>query len=164
MNNVMARETRRLARITASEDPETPAPATTKPKAGKDAVAEPGAEDDDEDADEQPKPKKTKAKVAVEEDAEAGASAAAAERRRCAGLAGLSAQADRLGVSFDASEAIAKGVSVDAARTAILDAAADGDAEETTAIASPKNKADKGGKSLDADAKTAAWKKAMKRR
>ncbi|RWQ35841.1 MAG: hypothetical protein EOS20_17360 [Mesorhizobium sp.] len=162
MNNVMARETRRLARVTASEDPEVPAPAASKPKAGKDAGAEPGAEEADED-DEQPKPKKAKAKVEVE-DAEAGASAAAAERRRCTELAGLSAQADRLGVSFDASEAISKGVSVAAARTAILDAAAEGDAEETTAIAAPKNKADKAGKTMDAEAKTAAWKKAMKRR
>ncbi|MER8394073.1 hypothetical protein NKH10_19475 [Mesorhizobium sp. M1340] len=164
MNNVMARETRRLARITASEDADTPAAPAVKPA----AKVEPkgaGAEDDDTDEEaEAEKPKKAKKAKIAEPDDDADKSAAAAERRRCAGLSALSSQADRLGVSFDASAAISKGMSVDAARAAILDAAAEGDADETTAIAAPKNKADKAGKTMDAEAKTAAWKKAMKRR
>lgn len=155
MNTVMARETRRLARITASETNDAPVTATGP------AASAPKTEEVEGDPEDEPE-KKTKKKV-VDIEGEPGKDAAAAERTRCAELSKLCATADRLGVEFDASAAISKGMSVDAARAAILDAAAEGDAPETSTIAAPKTKAPEGGKSMDKAAVSAAWKKAMKR-
>lgn len=177
MNTALAREKRRLARITSSktEDDEEAKKAgkgAAKSKKAEDDEPEAEGEDDDEpdaEDDDEPKGKKSrkaKSKKASDEDDEddgASASAVAAEGSRCAGLVSLAAQADRLGVNFDASAAIRKGMSVASARRSILDAAADADGEETTAIATPKESATKS-RSMDRDAKKAAWSKALKRR
>lgn len=105
-----------------------------------------------------------------EEDGKKAASASAlavkAETERCSGLFAVAKQAERLGVKFDADAAIKKGMSVAAARAKVMDAAADGDAEETSAIAVPKNKAAGNGgtqKTMSAEEKKATWAKAMKR-
>lgn len=89
--------------------------------------------------------------------------ATTAERARCEGLAAITAQADRLGVTFNVGEAIKTNMSVADARSKVLDAAALGDAAPVSAIAAPKAEAPSG-KILDAGAKVSAWKKAMKRR
>jgi signal peptide peptidase SppA len=90
-----------------------------------------------------------------------------AETARCSGLHAVAQQASRLGVSFNAVEAINKGMSVDVARAKVLAAAADGDAPETSAIAVPKNVTAAGAsgqRTMSADAKKSAWGKAIKRR
>ncbi|MGO8269264.1 S49 family peptidase [Rhizobium ruizarguesonis] len=90
-----------------------------------------------------------------------------AETARCSGLHAVAQQASRLGVSFNAVEAINKGMSVDVARAKVLAAAADGDSPETSAIAVPKNVAAAGAggqNTMSADAKKSAWGKAIKRR
>lgn len=170
MKTVLAREARRAARISAQTSDEAGKTASVEKTAGKtkaedrDDEDEPGADDsDDED---EPKAKKSKRKKAAipDDEEDDGADAATAERKRCMGLAALQTQADRLGVDFDASAAIAKGMSVEAARKAVLDAAAEADAPDTSAVAAPKNRESKGATSLSADQKQAAWKKAMKRR
>lgn len=74
------------------------------------------------------------------------------ERARCEGLVGLVATANRLGVSFDARAAIRKGMSVSAARAAILNTAAEGDVGEISAIAPPKAEVNN----------SLAWKKALR--
>lgn len=104
------------------------------------------------------------AKAKEEEGKDEAAKATAAERTRCEGLAALASQADRLGVTFNVGEAISKNMSVADARAKVLDAAAEGDAEAVSAIAAPKNKAGPTATVMDAEAKAAAWKKAMKRR
>lgn len=99
------------------------------------------------------------------DDAEASASAVAAsamaERARCAGLSGIAAQASRLGVPFNLVKAITEGMSVDAARSSILDAAASG--KEISGIAAPV-----GGAVAGSDVSPAAvksmWKKSLKGR
>ncbi|AZO67687.1 S49 family peptidase [Mesorhizobium sp. M6A.T.Cr.TU.016.01.1.1] len=103
------------------------------------------------------------ARVAAEANATDAERATTAERTRCEGLAAITAQADRLGVTFNVSEAISKGMSVADARSKVLDAAAAGDAAPISAIAVPKAKAETT-KVLDEGAKVSAWKKAMKRR
>ncbi|MBZ9850111.1 hypothetical protein LB565_19185, partial [Mesorhizobium sp. CA14] len=85
-----------------------------------------------------------------------------AETARCEGLAAIAAQADRLGVTFNVAEAIKTKMSVADARSKVLDAAAAGDGENVSAIATPKAKAETS-KALDAAGKSSAWKKALKR-
>jgi hypothetical protein len=88
-----------------------------------------------------------------------------AESARCSGLHAVAEQASRLGVNFNALEAISKGMSVAAAREKVMSAAADGDADETSAIAVPKNKSAAGGaQTHTAEQKQAMWAKAIKRR
>jgi signal peptide peptidase SppA len=104
------------------------------------------------------------------EDATTTASAAPlttkAETERCAGLLAVANQASRLGVSFDAMAAITKGMSVADAREKVMNAAADGDAPDTSPIAAPKRNAaaPDGKKTISAEAKKSAWKKAIKGR
>ncbi len=93
-----------------------------------------------------------------------GIDAVKAETERCSALASLVPQAARLGVNFDLAAAIAGKVSVDAARAKIMDAAASGDAPETSAIASPKQKAGGGKQTHTAEDKRGMWKKAFKGR
>jgi signal peptide peptidase SppA len=98
--------------------------------------------------------------------ADAIAKAVKAETDRCAGLQAVAGQAARLGVQFNAAEAIKKGMSVDAARAKVMSAAADGDADETSGIVLPKSKvaAGNGGETtMSAEAKKSAWGKALKR-
>ncbi|MER9003326.1 S49 family peptidase [Mesorhizobium sp. M0862] len=104
------------------------------------------------------------ARVAAEANATEAEKATTAERTRCEGLAAITAQADRLGVTFNVGEAIKTNMSVADARSKVLDAAAAGDAAPTSTIAAPKAETPKTGKVLDAGEKTSAWKKAMKRR
>ena len=140
---------------------------TTKPDEEEGKVAATGAEvtDDEEDTD----AGKT---AATGDDVEDKKVAAIVERRlqaetdRCAGLHAVAEQASRLGVTFNAVEAIKKGMSVHDARAKVLAAASDGDADETSGIAVPKNKAGKTGesKTMSAEDKRAAWKKGLKRR
>lgn len=93
-----------------------------------------------------------------------GVDAVKVETERCSALASLVPQAARLGVNFDLAAAIAGNVSVDAARAKIMDAAASGDAPETSAIAAPKNKASGGKQTHTAEDKRGMWKKAFKGR
>ncbi len=94
---------------------------------------------------------------------EAQALAVKAETARCSGLHSLAAQASRLGVKFDAAKAIETGLSLETARTRVLNAAAEVDDIETSAVVTPRGgNAAKAG-SITAEAKAAAWKKAMKR-
>lgn len=121
---------------------------------------------EDENEDDENKPK-TKDKDDEEGNKPAAAAlgpdAIKAETERCAALASLAPQAARLGVNFDLAAAISGKVSVDAARAKIMDAAASGDAPETSAIAAPKQKA--GGKQAHtAEDKRGMWKKAFKGR
>lgn len=103
------------------------------------------------------------ARIAAEANATDAERATTAERARCEGLAAITAQADRLGVTFNVSEAITKGMSVADARSKVLDAAAAGDAAPVSTVAVPKAKAETT-KVLDAGAKGSAWKKALMRR
>jgi hypothetical protein len=91
------------------------------------------------------------------------ASAVKAETARCSGLHSLAAQASRLGVRFDASKAIENGMSLETARTRVLNAAAEVDNIETSAVVTPRggNAAKAGG--LTPEAKMSAWKKSLKR-
>ncbi|MCB5201713.1 S49 family peptidase [Neorhizobium sp. T786] len=120
--------------------------------------------------DEEDEGKKAKAD---EEEGDAGKNAAAfsnaavkAETERCSGLFAVAKQAARLGVTFNAEAAINSRMSVADARAKVMDAAASGDAPETSAIAAPKVKgAGQGGhKSMSAEDKAAAWKKAHARK
>jgi hypothetical protein len=88
-----------------------------------------------------------------------------AEQQRCSNLFAVAEQAARLGVRFDAKEAIDSGITVKKARALVMDAAANGDAPETSAIAVPiRNAAGPGGgSSLSTEQKRATWAKAMKR-
>ncbi|WP_172373377.1 S49 family peptidase [Mesorhizobium sp. NZP2234] len=103
------------------------------------------------------------ARLAAEANATDAEKATKAERTRCEGLASITAQADRLGVTFNVTEAITKGMSVADARSKVLDAAAAGDAAPVSTIAQPKAIAE-ASKVLDAGQKVSAWAKAMKRR
>lgn len=90
-----------------------------------------------------------------------------AEQDRSAGLFAVAKQADRLGVTFDAEQAIRKGMSVAEAREVVMNAAAAADSAETSGIAVPKNRAASGsgtGKALSADDRATMWAKHMKRR
>ncbi|WP_172751201.1 S49 family peptidase [Ensifer sp. LCM 4579] len=132
-------------------------------------VVAPAEDEEDEDGKNKPKTKdedegegegkKASAAAALN----IGADAVKAETERCSALAALVPQAARLGVNFDLAAAIAGNVSVDAARAKIMDAAASGDAPETSAIAAPKQKAG-GGKTHTAEDKRGMWKKAFKGR
>ncbi|WJI45099.1 S49 family peptidase [Mesorhizobium sp. C120A] len=104
------------------------------------------------------------ARVAAEATATEAEKATTAERTRCEGLAAITAQADRLGVTFNVGEAIKTNMSVSDARSKVLDAAAAGDAAPVSTIATPKAETPRAGKILDAGAKVSAWKKAMTRR
>lgn len=124
------------------------------------------SEDEDEGGE-----KKPKAKAEDEEDGEgkkstaaaAGPDAIKAETERCAALSALVPRAASLGVNFDLTAAISGKLSVEAAKAKIMDAAASGDAPETSAIAAPKQKA--GGKQAHtAEDKRGMWKKAFKGR
>lgn len=81
------------------------------------------------------------------------------ETERCAGIYSVAAQADRLGVKFDAAAAIKAKMSVADARAAVLDAAATPN-EEVSGVAAPKNSASRS--SVDAKANVSMWKKAVK--
>lgn len=96
--------------------------------------------------------------------ASTGNAAILAERARSAGLLKVAEQADRLGVTFNAADAINKGMSVADAREKVMSAAADGDAPDTSAIAVPKSRAAAlpGGETMSAEAKKSAWGKALK--
>jgi ClpP class serine protease len=115
----------------------------------------------------------SKAKAEAEEEEEeakkasASTSAVKAESDRCAGLVALAEQASRLGVSFNSQDAIKKGLSVDAARKTVMDAAAEVEEGEVSALAAPKHRADKGAgnkKVMSAEDKRSAWAKGFKRR
>ncbi|NEI57466.1 hypothetical protein GR200_20720 [Rhizobium leguminosarum] len=84
-----------------------------------------------------------------------------AERKRCAGLMALSAQAARIGVSFDADAAIRSRISLQAARNKVMAIAADGDAPETSPLFMPnaagQNHQAGSEKAVD---KAAMWRKA----
>ncbi|GGD19741.1 S49 family peptidase [Aureimonas glaciei] len=123
------------------------------PKGGK---AEKDEGKDDEADEGKVEPVKEKA---AEPDAAAVASAA--ERRRCADLNAIGVQASRMGVKFDVGAAIEKGTSPDAARSAVMKAASEKDAAETTTHVAP---AGKSGGGSSAEGTASAWKKAMKRR
>lgn len=87
-----------------------------------------------------------------------------AETQRCSGLFAVAEQAARLGVRFDAREAIDAGITVKKARAMVMDTAATADAAHTSGIAVPMRNATGpgGGSSLSAEQKRAAWAKAMK--
>lgn len=89
-----------------------------------------------------------------------------AERERCAGLASVAHQAAALGVEFDLNRAISGNVTVAAARETILDGAANRDAARAATpgyVAAPASGG--GGKSgMTTEAKSSAWKGALKRR
>ena len=89
----------------------------------------------------------------------------AAERTRCVGLMAVAEQASRLGVTFDAEAAIRSRMSVRRARSIVMDAAAAGDAPETSGIAGPRASATGGaaeGTGPTAEQKKGMWAKAMK--
>jgi signal peptide peptidase SppA len=125
---------------------------------------------DDEGADEAAVTEASDAAAAATAKAAAKAAITApgknAETERCTGLLAVANQASRLGVKFDAMAAMTAGMSVAEAREKVMTAAADGDAPETSAIATPNRKANAGGEhmTMSADAVSAAWGKAIKRR
>ncbi|WP_025662607.1 hypothetical protein [Rhizobium sp. IBUN] len=81
------------------------------------------------------------------------------ERARCLELLAMAPSAARMGVAFDAGEAMLSGWSPQAARNFIMNTAADSQAEYTSAIAVPKVTAN--GKHT-AEQTKAMWRKAMK--
>ncbi|OCC05123.1 hypothetical protein BA190_09410 [Labrys sp. WJW] len=86
--------------------------------------------------------------------------AAALETQRCSELASLSAQAAKMGVSFDLAKAISGRVSVDAARKSILDAAAEADEAIETHNLSTSHTVREGNTT---DAVTAGYNRAIER-
>jgi len=88
--------------------------------------------------------------------------ASASERKRCADLTAISAQASRMGVAFNVADAIGKGTSASAAREAVMNAASEKDAAAATTAHATSRPG--GGSEITAEARKSAWSKAMKRR
>lgn len=149
-----ASKVRAEAMATKSSKPQANADATETETTGDDVVGTEAGEGGSE----------TVPPEAVTEPAAPDAAASAidravkAETARCNGIFAVRAQADRLGVKFDAEKAIASKMSVDAARKAVLDAAAE-PGEEISGIAAPKNKA---GASASGETVRNIWSKAIK--
>lgn len=117
-------------------------------------------------------PPAPQAAPATPEAAQAAATAAQAaigfeaERARCVGLSGVAAQAGKLGVEFDLNAAISGGVTIEAARETILNAAANKDAAQaaTPGFVPAPSTGGKGSSTLSAEQKSTAWGAALKRR
>lgn len=134
---IMAGKTTGTQRNAASPTTESDRP-KGEDKDEDDMDAETGAEapeEDDQASETEGEGEAKKKAAAALSKVQPGASAED-ERKRCAALSGVATQAARLGVGFDLNKAIASGMSVDAAREAVLTKAAEQDAGKEIVTAS----------------------------